>query len=1061
LRQIRSHDLAGHSDLDLRNTLAKAQVEASHGDAHEMLPIVFAVADEAISRRLGAWRLFDPGSKQPAKRHYLALAARLLASGPYRSHLGYYTDEAFLETPDFRRSLEPMLTEMGLDLDGKTIVATMVYVEENSKVRYGSDILLPAEFYQAVARKDSDKSLTFRITDEQLLTGCLLYRGKVVEMNAGEGKTMAAAFPAVLHAVSGRSVHVITANDYLASRDAQWLAPVYESLGISVRAVLSHLSDPERQEAYKSRIVYGPLREFGFDFLRDNLKYSTNELVQHSLDVAIVDEADQALIDEARTPLIVAGAASSNSRSVHRVRNAVAEMIARQAELASGLEKEVRAPGLSTRRRRALMAKLYLADPDNGFLVQQFARDARLRRRVQAMAEAGTSDEQSGGLTSDLDYLVDLRNDLVTLTEKGQELLGQLLGSNFDTTALDNQLHLIGSNGELSLDERRRLGDSVRRRLSRRHNQMNQVYQALRAFLLLERDVDYIVSDGQIVLVDKLTGRTRPDSRYQHGLQSALEAKEHVRVNAEPDILGRISVQGFMQQYSTIAGMTGTALSSRDEFLRAYGLDVVSVPPSNPSRRTDHPPRLYASRQDKLSALLGEVRLCQRVGRPVLIGTLTVEQSEEISRGLKERGVEHRVLNAVNSSDEAQIVRSAGKFGAVTVATNMAGRGTDIILEQGLDRKVAQRYSTLVQELLSGDAGQVALSCPTAEAAGILTEALGALGDISVQSLKRGDRADVLVATNGRQRRGGGSVRLEFGLGLCVIGTEMNESSRIDLQLRGRGGRQGEFGSSRFMLSLEDRPLIVHAFAPPAKSREVRSAPSGEHFFEGAQTERRLRRMQTFAEIEDEVARGVMSDYDQAIERQTLSYYRTRKEVISSDSFHPACVDFMHDRARRLVDHYMPLSMINHYSSQFDRMAEELWVDYGVDCETLRGLGIDALKEGLGRLLIERLEAVRARFGASQFDRIEKLLVLQTSDELWVDHLSRLHDLLLSAQLCSHGHKAATAQYLFMSVEAARRLREEVIDTFLPRLVNFAAGAEGALGTPEASTVEDIHEILV
>jgi preprotein translocase subunit SecA len=1059
LSRIRGQDLASCSDSDLRGALKRS---AAANGPEEALPVVFALVDEAVSRRLGAWRLFDPDYDLRAMSLFRELANRVLESAPYRSQVGYYTEDAFLDSAAFRDSLDPMLCQMALDPDERTIVSAMVYVAERRVTQYDSEVLLPPEFYRALWAKDTENVLPFRVTDEQLLAGRLLYQGRVVEMNAGEGKTIAAAFPAVLHAVLGRRVHVITANDYLASRDADWLAPVYESLGVGVRAVLGHMNDEDRKGAYRSQIVYGTLREFGFDFLRDNLRYSTDELVQGPLDVAIVDEADQALIDEARTPLIIAGGTPGNGRSVHKVRRAVQELMALQGRTILALEETLRAPGLGTKERRATLATLQLADPENGLLVQQMAADTRLRRRVRALAYAGEIDDPQNSVASGLHYVVDPQREQVALTEAGQDLLERRLGPSFDTLGLELQLRLNESGErETPLAERRRACDRLRRRLARQHNQMNLVHQMLRACILLKRDVDYIVTDREVVLIDRGTGRRRPDSRYQHGLQAALEAKEGVTVHPEPEALAQISAQGLMTQYSHIAGMTGTALAARDDFRRAYGLDVVALPPTQPSRRTDHLTRLYTFRQDKLLAVLDEVRLCRRVGRPVLVGTLTVKQSEEISRLLERDGVEHRLLNAVNNAEEAQVVRSAGDFGAVTVATNMAGRGTDIVLEPGLDRRITRRYVALVEELLSGGAERVVLGCASAEEAGILSSALGGVDGLSVESME-GDRdTQVVVTSNSANGNGEKAVRLEFGLGLYVIGTEMNDSSRIDRQLRGRGGRQGETGSSRFILSLEDPAMVHGAHSPSPKSREWQRDTSGRAFLEGERTDRGLGGVQADAEMEEQVGRGVISDYDQVIERQTLSYYRARREVLGSDSFHTVCLELTGERARRLVDKHMPPALIGSYAARFEAISEELWLDYRVDCQSLWGLGAEALKAGLEQMMTARLETVRAAHGGPGFEVIEKLLFLQTGDELWADHLARLQDMMLSTGLCVDGHKAAAARYLFQSIELFQHLREEVIDAFLPRLVAFQSPGAGSPEPAEVSIVEDIHEILV
>lgn len=984
--RIRHHDLSRHSDGDLRNALVSIRSSIASGERtpDDSLDETFALVNESVSRRLGVWWLFDPAHDEPALSPYRQMASQIVESGPYRSLVGYYTDQDFLDTPAFRRSLDPLLTELSAGDDARTIVTTMVYMAEASRVRYAWDILLPAEFYVALGATGLAQALSFQATDEQLLAGLLLYQGRVVEMDAGEGKTVAAAFPAVMHAVAGRPVHVVTANDYLAGRDAEWLAPVYESLGLGVRALLSHMSDTERRDAYRGQIVYGTLREFGFDFLRDNLRYSADEKVQGPLDVAIVDEADQALIDEARTPLIIAGKPAGNRRSVHKVKLAIEELIARQATLVAGLKERIGRPDLSGKELRRTLATLYVADPENATVVQRFAGDSRLRRRVQAAVGGASPEDLLDTLCVELLYTLDARRQQVTLTDKGQLFLERRLGHVFDTDPIERELEAAESAQDPApLTERRQTSERLRRRLSRQYGQISQVHTMLHAHLLLARDADYMVTEGRVVLIDAVTGRGRPDSRYQHGLQNALEAKEGLTVLPETEALAQISVQGFMRQYSHVAGMTGTALGARDEFRRAYGLKVAAVPPTRPSRRTDLPTRVFATRDDKLQAVLDEVKASHATGRPVLVGTRTVEQSEDVSRLLSAEGVEHTLLNAVNSAEEAAVVRSAGTYGAVTVATNMAGRGTDIVLEPGLD------------------------------------------------------------------------------LGLHVIGTEMNESGRIDAQLRGRSARQGEHGSFRQMLSLEDRSLAFTVDGSAATKREAKRDPHGRAYLQGPRTARLLADAQALGEQDDEVSRGVIWDYNRVIEQQTLSYYRDRSQIMESDSFHAICLRFMRDRARRMVDMYLPPHQVHRYASRFEAMAEELWTDYGVDTWPAWGLGTESLVSELARLMTARLDDAKAYMSDTDFERIEKLVFLQTGDELWVQHLSHLYGLMIGTALCVHGHEAAMAEYVVKCVEARREFAQDVIDAFLPRLLSFTAETDIRPQPATVNLVEDVHEILV
>ena len=529
LSRIRGLDCSPLSDGELRAALQSLRDRASGYVGDALLPECFAIVAEAIDRRLGVWRLFDdhPPSGTEAAR-----------------------DDA--------------------------VAATMADVSSQRRYRRTGDILLPAGFYREARGADAEGRLRFRATDEQLVAGIHLFRGRVVQMDAGEGKTVAIAFAAALHAVMGRRVHVITANDYLADRDAALLEPVYRSLGISSGAVLGHMEDGERRQLYGRDIVYAAMRELGFDLLRDYLKSSIRETVQREPDVAIVDEADHALIDEAFTPLIISGNPMGGTRLVVRVDRAVAELVGSQRELAAELAAETGTPGSGPLPAVRQLAALLLAEPDNAELQGWFTISPGLRRQAFALAE-----DRAGELSAELFYAVHPGGRFVTLTERGRKRLEGRLGG------------FGGGDGAGSQD-------SPGRRDSRRYALENQVSQALTARLLLKRDVDYLVDrhggdeDG-VVLIDPHTGRPKPDSIYQHGLQSAVEAREGVPVRPPAETLAQVSVAGYVSRYRSLAGITGTAVPAADEFRRKYGLEVAVVPPARASGRSSLPPRVYLS----------------------------------------------------------------------------------------------------------------------------------------------------------------------------------------------------------------------------------------------------------------------------------------------------------------------------------------------------------------------------------------------------------------------------------------------------------------------------------
>ena len=1052
-------DLSSSSDAELRSAFASLRRAGYAGQVDGLTERVFALVDEAVRRRLGVWRIFDPGVEKQDLGRYETLAGRVIDAGPYRDRIEFYADPAYLDSAAFRRSVRSAVGPMALGGDEAVVVETMVCVTERLRTTPAPEIHLPTEFYRALRAVDTKGVADFRASQEQLAAGLLLCQGQIVEMDAGEGKTLAAAFPAVLRLFSGESVHVITANDYLAARDADWLAPVFEFLGVTVGAVLGYMEDEERRHAYRQEIVYGTLREFGFDFLRDNLKLPPDRGVQGTLQSAIVDEADHVLIDQARTPLIISGEPTGGLRALQKTRRAVEELVSLQARGVLTIEAE--AASAAGKGLIPSMTRLLLADPENGSLKSYLAGSRRrYRQLISAIEEEGFREDQDR-LDRDLYYTVDARHRTVALTERGRDAMEDRLGPIFETDGLREELASVYAAGSSPLAERRSQADRLRRRILRQEGRANQLHQMLHAYVLLERDVDYLVSDGAVVLIDESTGRTLPDNRYRHGLHAALEAKEGVRVHGESETLAQVSVQGFVKRYAHLSGMTGTAIDASEEFRQEYGLRVVRMPPTHPSRRADLPTRLYPTRQEKLVAIVREVRLCRRVGRPVLVAARTIDQSLEISRLLNEHGIDHNLLNAVNTAAEAEIVRHAGGLGSVTVATNMAGRGTDVVPAPGLDGHVLDRYVALAHELLERCAGRVELSCGSDDEAGILSGALRRSGRLSVDRRHIGGRP-VVVASDQVAGPAGDPVALDFGLGLYVLGTETNTSGRVDRQLRGRTARQGASGASRFILSREDLAPSLHgagsgrAFDLPASGR------SGRSYLEGARLERHLRRAQSAGERDDEARRRHSHQYTRIVEAQTDSYYRARRRVIDCDDFHDVCRAFAADRAATMVRRHFPGLGVDDYWARFDAMADELLVDYGVDAGSLECVGLDLLAESVEALLVSRLDSLMEESGREESARLGKVLFLQTADMLWRDHLARMDDLSLNALFGANGHGSAVAEYAIQAFDAFSRFKQHAADAFLSRLLTTPPPGPATSQEEEKTALkEEVSAILV
>ncbi|MDE2823324.1 MAG: hypothetical protein OXK79_07445, partial [Chloroflexota bacterium] len=544
-----------------------------------------------------------------------------------------------------------------------------------------------------------------------------------------------------------------------------------------------------------------------------------------------------------------------------------------------------------------------------------------------------------------------------------------------------------------------------------------------------------IVADGRVVLIDDLTGRRKTDSRYQYGLQAALEAKEGVRVRPDPQTLAYLTVEGLVRQYGHVSGMTGTAIEARETFRRSYGLDVARVEPASPSRRVERPPRVHTTQREKLEAIVEEVVYWNRIRRPVLVGTRTVEQSEEISRLLSAAQVVHNRLDAVRDEDEARIVREAGSFGAVTVSTNMAGRGTDILLDDDLDERVIDRFVGILQERLDTEPHSVRVDCGHPDVVEALAGRIGDLGSPFHVS-------ETALFIEGIDSE----VTMEFGLGLHVIGTEMNEAARVDRQLRGRSGRQGQHGSSRFVLSLEDRPFAT-------SSRRLSNSNVED-------AGRLVEQVQSSIEQDAEALRVVSYDLARIIESQTLNYYRARNAVLDDESFDETSREMTQGVIDRLVARLLPATLMGDYSPRFDDLAETVRLDFGIDIEDLHGLGAESLSDEIFEAAITRFGDVEAALGARKYNRLVKTMALQVSDGLWTQHLDLVQDLIVNAQLSMSGHNSVVAELVFRAEDAYRKFMEQAADRFVSRLATFEIDED--TGDDDSIVLaDDVEAILV
>ena len=764
------------------------------------------------------------------------------------------------------------------------------------------DALLPEVF--AVAREASKRVLGMRHYDVQMIGGMVLHQGKITEMRTGEGKTLVATLAVYLNALTGRGVHVITVNDYLATRDSAWMGKLYTFLGLSVGVITSDMPYDEKQAAYAADITYGTNNEFGFDYLRDNMAFSLDEKFQRDHAFAVIDEVDSILIDEARTPLIISGPSEGSSELYQKINTLVPELVKQEEEDGPG------------------------------------------------------------------DYTVEEKSKQIFLTEDGHEHVEELL----------TRIELLGENE--SLYDAGNIG------------LMHHMNAALRAHVLFQKDVDYIVSDNEIVIVDEFTGRTMAGRRWSDGLHQAIEAKEGVVIQQENQTVASITFQNYFRLYEKLSGMTGTADTEAYEFQQIYGLEVVVIPTHRPMVRDDMTDLIYMSQNEKFLAIITDIKDCQQRGQPVLVGTTSIEVSELLSGILKKDNIKHEVLNAKQHEREAEIVAQAGNFGMVTIATNMAGRGTDIVLGGNFDAELATHKNPDEKQITQ----------------------------LKQEWKKRQEK--VLAAG-----------------GLHIIGTERHESRRIDNQLRGRSGRQGDPGSSRFYLSMDDNLMRIFG------SERISSLMSRLGMEEGEAIEhpwvsKAIENAQRKVEGHNFDMRKQLLEYDDVANDQRKVIYGQRNEIMESDDISSAIVAIRSDIVNSMINGYVPPQSIE---EQWDisGLEDALEGEFGVKLDVKGWLSADDSlhEESLrGKILEELVSSYQAKeldAGSDVMRHIEKEVMLHTLDTQWRDHLATMDQLRQGIHLRGYAQKNPKQEYKREAFELfsdlLERMKHEVV-TILTRI---------------------------
>ena len=812
--------------------------------------------------------------------------------------------------------LEPEMEKLtDKELTGKT-----EYLKKQLEEGKTLDDILPEAF--AVVREASKRVLGLRHFDVQLIGGIILHQGRISEMKTGEGKTLVATLPAYLNALTGKGVHVITVNDYLAKRDSEWMGKLYKFLGLSVGLVVNGLEPDQRREAYAADITYGTNNEFGFDYLRDNMVLYKEQLVQRELNYAIVDEIDSILIDEARTPLIISGRANKSSELYKKADGFV----------------------------RTLDAKV--------------------------IVEEDVKDYDQAEDNEKYDYIVDLKAKSASLTQKGIKKAEEYFKlENFND--LEN-LEVV-------------------------HN----VNQALRAHGVMKKDIDYIVKDGEVLIVDEFTGRIMYGRRYNNGLHQAIEAKEHVKIADESKTLATITFQNYFRMYNKLSGMTGTAMTEESEFQEIYHLDVVSIPTNKPMIRKDTSDIIYKNEKAKFRAVVQDVKESYEKGQPVLIGTVSIEKSEKLSKILTKEGIKHQVLNAKAHEREAEIIAQAGKYGAVTIATNMAGRGTDIMLGGNSEYLAKQEMKRM-------------------KYASEMIEQATAFNETEDQDIINARKKfRELVKKYDKEIEEEKQKVVEAG-GLKIIGTERHESRRIDNQLRGRSGRQGDPGCSRFYIGLDDN--LMKIFGGDAITKVYDKLNASEDLpIESRIITNAVENAQKRVEGRNFSIRKNVLKYDDVMNAQRELIYRQRREVLDGKDLK----DNIEKMFNSIVDNVVSthFSAVDNEKVNKEALMQDITDVFGItELESVKKENPDVVEvsEELAKVVSEKYAEKEKDFGEKEIRELERVVVLKVVDQKWMDHIDNMEELKNGIGLRAYGQKDPVVQYRIEGTDMFDEMNENI-----------------------------------
>jgi preprotein translocase subunit SecA len=803
--------------------------------------------------------------------------------------------------------------------------------------------------------------------DVQLIGAVVLHQGKIAEMATGEGKTLVATMPLYLNALEGKGAHLVTVNDYLAQRDSEWMGEIFKFLGLTVGVILNQMNSAQRREAYNCDITYGTNNEYGFDYLRDNMSVSPEDIVQvRSHHYAIIDEVDSVLIDEARTPLIISGPVEHSTHVYDQVQPIVERLVKVQTRYVNSLiadaEKLLEEDNNGDAGLKLLIAQR--GAPKNRRLTKLF-QDGGIKKLVFDIESAFMRDKKLHEVDEELYYVIEEKRNLIDLTDKGRNELSPNNPEEFVLPDITEEFSRLEGDESLSNVQKMEQKNKLQLEYAQKNEKLHNISQLLKAYSLFEKDVDYVVTEGKVLIVDEFTGRIMYGRRYSDGLHQALEAKENVKIEGETQTLATITLQNYFRLYDKLAGMTGTAETEAGEFWDIYKLEVVVVPTNKPIRRDDNEDVIYRTKREKFNAVIDEIEELHKAGRPVLVGTISVETSETLSRMLKRRHIPHEVLNAKYHQQEAGIVAKAGQAGSVTIATNMAGRGTDIKLGKGVVK--------------------CGRTCFTEEST----------GNINFNNKSIGECKEDLIC------------------GLHIVGTERHESRRIDRQLRGRSGRQGDPGSSRFYLSLEDELMRLFGSDRMIRVMDRLGAGEGEVITHPMVT-RAIGKAQKRVEMQNFAIRKHLLEYDDVMNKQREVIYSRRRKALmgehTREDLQNIMDEFLDAQFEKFVDERQHPEDWDLTGLQ-EIVLRSLLVDINLLEDKIYSMSVDEMRDFIEEEAFKLLDIKEKQVGSKLIEDFGKYVSLRIIDDNWKDHLHQMDLLKEGINLRAYGQKDPLVEY--------------------------------------------------